>query len=156
MASGDDAAIDRCAPLLSVISRRVLRVGRAGMGSRLKMVTNHWIMGCVATLAETFALADGLDLDGALFLEALRGTEIDMGYAHIKGAMMLKRAYPAQGNLAIAEKDARLANLAARGAGLPARVSAAAAELMAAAVELRGGAEDMAAAFEAAMRHPAY
>jgi 3-hydroxyisobutyrate dehydrogenase len=151
LASGEDDAISKCDPFFQTVSRRVLRLGPAGMGSRMKMVANHWIMGAVAALAETMALAAGLGVDANTFLGALEGTQMDMGYAQIKGRMMIARRYPPQGNLAIASKDARLAHAAAADLGLPARLSAAAADLMAAAVQLRGGGEDMAAAFEAAL-----
>lgn len=154
LASGEEAAIDRCLPFLSSISRRVMRLGPAGNGSRLKMVTNHWIMGAVAVLAETIALADGLGIGGRPFLDALDGTQMNMGYAQIKGAMMIERVYPSQGSLATGAKDAVLAHRAASDLGLPARVSEAAAELLTAALAQRspGHDDDMAAAFEAAIR----
>lgn len=44
LASGEEAAIDRCEPLFEAISRRIVRLGGAGNGSRMKMVTNGWIM----------------------------------------------------------------------------------------------------------------
>lgn len=158
LASGEQSAIDRCMPYLEAISRSVMRVGPAGMGSRMKMVTNHWIMGSIAVIAETMALADGLGLDGSQFLQALQGTQMDMGYAQIKGTMMVQRSYPRQASLANGAKDARLAHEAARDAGLPARVSGAAAELLAAALELRapGLTDDMAAAYEAAIAPEAH
>jgi 3-hydroxyisobutyrate dehydrogenase len=153
LASGDGPAIDRCQPWFNAISRRLLRIGAAGNGSRLKIVINHWIMCAVASLAETMALAEGLGIAGENFIGAIAGTEVDMGYAQIKGQMMLDRSYPVQGNLTNGLKDARLANHAAEELGLPALVSRASAELFTRAVDLRDGlAEDMAAAFEVARR----
>ena len=35
-------------------------VGQAGAGSRLKLVTNNWILAVVEATAETVALAEGL------------------------------------------------------------------------------------------------
>ena len=150
LASGENAAIDHCEPYLHAIARRILRVGPVGSGSRLKMVTNTWIVGAVATLAETMALAEALGLDGQLFTSALDGTELDMGYAHTKVQMMLLREYPAQMTLASIAKDARLAHEAARDGNLPAHLVGAATQLVASALALRGGGEDMAAMFEAA------
>jgi 3-hydroxyisobutyrate dehydrogenase len=152
LSSGEEDAIDLCEPVFSVIGQRFFRLGPAGAGSRMKMVTNHWIMAAVGGIAETMALASALGVDGSLFLSALEGTQMDMGYAQTKGRMMLERDYPTHGNLANGEKDARLAHQAASDAGLPARVSGAVAELMDAALSIRPGTEDMAAAYEAAIR----
>jgi 3-hydroxyisobutyrate dehydrogenase len=154
LASGDSEAIARCTPFFDAVARRVMVVGPTGSGSRLKLVTNGWIMSAVASIAEAFALAEGLGLDGRLFLEAIGGTAMDMGYAQIKGEMMLRRHYPVQMTLANAVKDAELALAAAREQGLPAGVIAAAAELMASAADQGWADHDMAAAFNAARTLP--
>lgn len=151
LASGEEAAIDRCAPLFEAISRRVVRLGKAGNGSRMKMVTNGWIMSAVAATGEAMALARTLGLDGNHFLEGIAGTALDMGYAQMKGRMILEDSYPPAMRLANGAKDARLVSEAAHEAGLPAPVITAAAELMARAVELGHAEKDMAAAYFAAI-----
>lgn len=151
LASGEKAAIERCEPLFDAISRRVVRLGPAGNGSRMKMVTNGWIMSTVAAVSEAMALATALGLDGARFLEGIEGTALDMGYAQTKGKMMLDGAYPAQMRLAHGAKDARLATEAARGAGLHGAVVGAAAALMARGCELGHEDDDVAAAYFAAL-----
>ncbi|HVV90427.1 MAG TPA: NAD(P)-dependent oxidoreductase [Solirubrobacterales bacterium] len=151
LASGEESAIDRCEPLFTTISRRTVRLGRAGNGSRMKMVTNGWIMSSVAGVAEAMALAKGLGLDGSGFLEAITGTGFDMGYAQTKGRMMLSGEYPAQMRLANGAKDARLAAAAHHEAGLQGRLVGAAAALMERGCELGHVDEDMAAAFFAAL-----
>jgi 3-hydroxyisobutyrate dehydrogenase len=154
LASGEPEAIGRCAPFFDAVARRVLVVGQAGSGSRLKIVTNGWIMSAVAAIAEAFALAEALGLDGRLFLDAIDGTPMDMGYAQIKGRMIAGRIYPVQMTLANAVKDAQLALAAARDEGLPARVIAAASDLMLTAAAGGWAAHDMAAAFNAATVDP--
>jgi 3-hydroxyisobutyrate dehydrogenase len=151
LASGDSDALSRCEPFFSAVARRVLTLGAAGQGSRLKMVTNGWIMSSVAAIAEAMALAEALGLDGRSFPEALDGTPMDMGYAHIKGEMIAARSYPVQMTLANGAKDARLALEVSRAHGLPARVIAAAAELFDTAAKEGWSEEDMAAAFHAAV-----
>lgn len=151
LASGEDAAIDRCEPLFEAISRRVVRLGPAGNGSRMKMVTNGWIMSSVAATAEAMSLAKALGLDGAGFLEGIEGTALDMGYAQSKGQMMPDGVYPASMRLANGAKDARLVSEAAHDAGLAGAVVSAAAKLMARGVELGHADEDMAAAYFAAI-----
>jgi 3-hydroxyisobutyrate dehydrogenase len=149
-ASGPGDALDRCAALFEAIGKRTLRLGPAGAGTRLKLVTNDWIVGAVAVLAETMALADALDVDGGAFLDAIAGTAVDMGYAQIKGRMMLQRAYPASMPLAHAAKDARLAAEAAERHGLAHAVTWAAAELLERGASRGDAAADMAAVFGAA------
>ncbi len=151
LASGEEAAIDRCLPLFDAISRRVVRLGKAGNGSRMKMVTNGWIMTTVAATAEAMALAKTFGLDGMGFLEGIEGTALDNGYAQIKGRMSLAGEYPAAMRLVNGAKDARLVTEASREAGLAGRVIGAAAELMKRGVELGHEDEDMAAAYFAAI-----
>jgi len=150
LASGPDEAIDRCVPLFAAIASSVVRLGATGNGSRMKMVTNTWIVSAVASVAESIALAEALELDPQLFLRAVEGTAMDMGYLQIKGAMIAGRSYPVQMSLANGAKDARLALEAARERELPARMIAAAEEMMRAAVDAGHAGEDMAAAFHAA------
>ena len=151
LASGTDAAIDHCDPFFDAVAREVIRLGPAGKGSRMKMVTNTWIMAAVASVAETLALAEALGLDGGLFLRAIAGTPMDMGYAQSKGGMIVAREYPVQMSLENGAKDARLALAAAREQGLPARVIEAAADMMREAAKAGHGGVDMAAAFHAAV-----
>ena len=151
LASGPDEALDRCGPLFEAVSERVVRLGPAGTGSRMKMVTNAWIMSAVAAVAEAMALAEALQLDGGQFLEAIAGTAMDMGYAQIKGEMIGRREYPLQMSLANGAKDARLALEAARDEGLPARLLAATAQVMQAGCEAGHADDDMAAAFHGAL-----
>jgi 3-hydroxyisobutyrate dehydrogenase len=150
LASGPGDALDRCAPFFEAIGRRMLRLGPAGAGTRFKVVANNWIVGAVAVLAETMALAEALGVEGGVFLDAIAGTAVDMGYAQIKGRMMLEHAYPASMPLAHAAKDARLAADAAYRHGLEHAVTRAAAELLERGAARGDPAEDMAAVFRAA------
>jgi 3-hydroxyisobutyrate dehydrogenase len=150
LASGPDDALDRCADFFEAIGKRTLRLGPAGAGTRLKLVTNDWIVGAVAVLAETMALAEALRVDGAVFLDAIAGSAVDMGYAQVKGRMMLEGAYPASMPLAHAAKDARLAAEAADRHGLEHAVTRAAAQLLERGAARGDPAEDMAAVFRAA------
>ena len=153
LGSGPGDGLDRCAPFFDVIGKRTLRLGAAGAWTRLKLVTNDWIVGTVAVLAESLALADALGVDGGAFLDAIAGSAVDMGYAQTKGRMMLAGDYPTSMPLAHAAKDARFAVEAAERHGLEHVVTRAAAELLE-----RGAAggdphADMAAAFLAAAQH---
>jgi 3-hydroxyisobutyrate dehydrogenase len=150
LASGPETAIDRCDPLFEAIGRRTLRLGPTGAGTRMKLVANDWIVGCVAVLAEAMALAQALDVDGELLLDAIAGTPVDMGYAQLKGRMMLEGSFPVSMSLSNAAKDARLAAEAAERNELAHLVTRAVAELLERGVARGDGAKDMAAAFAAA------
>jgi 3-hydroxyisobutyrate dehydrogenase len=51
LASGADSARTAVEPIFDALASRVLWVGEAGMGSRLKLATNHWMISTVAALA---------------------------------------------------------------------------------------------------------
>ena len=155
LASGPGDALDRCATFFGAIGKQTMRLGPARAGTRLKLVTNDWIVGAVAVLAETMALADALGVDGGVFLEAIAGSEVDMGYAQIKGRMMVERAYPTSMPLAHAAKDARLAVEAAERQGLEHAVTRAAAKLLERSATRGDAAADMAAVFGAAAERAA-
>jgi 3-hydroxyisobutyrate dehydrogenase len=153
LGSGPGDALDRCAPFFDAIGKRTLRVGSAGAGTRMKLVTNNWIVGTVAVLAEAIALADALGVDGGVFLDAIAGSAVDMGYGQTKGRMMLAGEYPTSMPLAHAAKDARFAVEAAERHGLGHVVTRAAAQLLERGTARADPHADMAAAFLAAAEH---
>jgi 3-hydroxyisobutyrate dehydrogenase len=108
LASGDDDALDRLAPLFDAVGSKTIRLGAAGAGTRFKLVMNHWVLAVTDAIAETLAFARGLDLDPALFLDAIEGGSLDIGYAHLKGPGMIKGELPVAFPLKHALKDADL------------------------------------------------
>jgi 3-hydroxyisobutyrate dehydrogenase len=147
LASGPDDARDRCTPVFDAIAARVLWLGPAGTGSRLKMVVNSWVLALTEATAEAVALAEGLRLDPHLFLDTIEGTATDAKYAHLKGQAMIARkfepSFPASG----AAKDARLILEAAADVGVDMALTAAAERHFSRAVEQGHGDEDMAAVY---------
>jgi 3-hydroxyisobutyrate dehydrogenase len=108
LGSGDPAALDRLQPLFDAVGSRTLRLGEAGEGSRFKLVMNHWVIAVTDAIAETIALAEGLDIDPARFLQAIKGGGLDIGYAHVKGPGMIEGELPVAFPLRHALKDAEL------------------------------------------------
>ncbi len=108
LASGPEAARDRCDRVLDPLSSKVLWVGAAGDGTRLKLVANNWVLALVEASAECVALARTLGLDPQLFLDAIEGTGVDSAYVHIKGKAMIQREFPASFPARLAAKDAGL------------------------------------------------
>lgn len=121
MASGPKDLRELVQPVFDAVGQRTMWVGEAGAGSRLKLVTNAWIVAVVEGGAETIALAEGLGLDPALFFEAIDGGALDVPYLRIKGQAMIRRDFEPTFSLRLASKDARLVaeTAARRGLDLP-------------------------------------
>jgi 3-hydroxyisobutyrate dehydrogenase len=156
LASGPERACTLVAPLFEAFSRDVLWLGsEPGMGSRLKLVANHWILNSVENLAQTLAFADALELDPRRFLELISGAPFDMQYAHWKGALMLEREFPVAFALKLARKDMQLALAAALDAGIELALAEATERRMAEAVDAGLGESDNASTYLIARKPPA-
>jgi 3-hydroxyisobutyrate dehydrogenase len=147
LASGPEDARPRCAPIFEAFARSHLWLGEAGMGTRLKLVVNAWILCTIENISETFALAEMLGLDPRRFLEAIAGGAMDMGYAHLKGEAILREDFAPSFPLRLAAKDLGLIFEATEGVELP--LAAATAGQFERAVELGHGDEDMSAVWYA-------
>lgn len=146
LASGPEEVSGKVAPVFDAIGKKTMWVGPVGAGSRLKLVTNGWIIGLLASLAETLALAKELGVDPEQFLAAIEGGPLELPYAQMKGSAMISGEYPASFPAKLARKDAGLVTDAA--GDLPASVTRAAAAYLDAAIEAGRGDEDMAAIHE--------
>jgi 3-hydroxyisobutyrate dehydrogenase len=60
LASGPDSARTAVEPIFDALASRVLWVGKAGMGSRLKLAANHWMITVVGALAESMTLCQAM------------------------------------------------------------------------------------------------
>jgi 3-hydroxyisobutyrate dehydrogenase len=117
LASGPDDVRDRVDPVLQAVSARVMWVGAAGQGTRLKLVANSWVLTVVEGIAEALSLAKALGLDPHLFLDAVKGGAMDAPYVQLKGNAMLNGEFSPAFGLDGAAKDAGLIVDAARAAG---------------------------------------
>ena len=147
LASGREDLRARCKPVFDAIGKETRWIGEAGAGSRLKMVTNMWLLAVTEAAAEAIALAEGLRLDPNEFLETMAGSQIDSPYLHIKGQAILTRSLEPSFKLRLAEKDASLVLEAGEEAGVDLAVLRAARDKFARAVELGHGDDDMAATY---------
>jgi 3-hydroxyisobutyrate dehydrogenase len=119
LASGPLELRERLAPLLDAIAARTLWLGdAAGQGTLLKLVTNSWVVAVVEAGAETIALAQALGVEPARFFEAIEGGTLDLPYLRIKGSAMLAHDFAPSFRLALAAKDAALAEEAIERRGL--------------------------------------
>jgi 3-hydroxyisobutyrate dehydrogenase len=108
LASGPDSARATVQPVFDALASRVLWVGEAGMGSRLKLATNHWMITSVAALAESMHLCQAMGLDQEQFIALLDGGPLGSAYALQKLQEMRRHQYPAGFPVRLALKDLEL------------------------------------------------
>jgi 3-hydroxyisobutyrate dehydrogenase len=146
LASGPEDTRAALTPIFDAVGDRTLWLGEAGAGSRLKLVTNAWLVAIVEGAAEAIALSEGLGVDPRNFLEAVRGGGLDAPYLQLRGKAMIERDFTPSFRLSLAAKDARLAAEAAARHHLELPLVALVRDRLAAAAEQHGD-EDVAAAF---------
>lgn len=151
LASGPDEALTRCEPIFAALGSRTLRLGAAGAGSAMKLVTNTWVLTLVEGVAETLAMAEGLNVELEGFFEAIADGPLDSAYAKMKGHAMIERDFGAVSfplRWARKErKDAQLMRTAGEQAGLDLPMVEAIDRALARAVAAGHGDQDMAATF---------
>jgi 3-hydroxyisobutyrate dehydrogenase len=143
LASGPPGALALLAPLFAAVGSKATTLGEVGAGSRLKLVMNHWVLTVTDAIAETIALAEGLDVDPARFLEGIEGGALDIGYAHLKGPGMIAGELPVAFRLRHALKDADLILEAVDRYGLDLALAPAVRDRFALAAEAGHADEDM-------------
>jgi 3-hydroxyisobutyrate dehydrogenase len=108
LASGPESARAGVEPIFDALASRVLWVGDAGMGSRLKLAANHWMITMVAALAESMQLCEAMGLDQRHFVALLDGGPLGSAYAMQKLGEMRRHDYPAGFPVRLAVKDLEL------------------------------------------------
>jgi 3-hydroxyisobutyrate dehydrogenase len=108
LASGPDSARTAVEPIFDALASRVLWVGQAGMGSRLKLAANHWMISMVTALAESMHLCQAMGLDQQQFVALLDGGPLGSAYAMQKLDEMRRHEYPAGFPVRLALKDLEL------------------------------------------------
>ena len=147
------AGKERPEQVFDAISTRVMWLAdEPGVGTKLKLTINLWIMNLVENVAETMALTEALEIDPRWFLEAIAGRPMDTPYAHMKAEKILNDDYEAAFALKHAAKDIRLALAAARGAGVDLGIAPATLERFERAIELGYGDQDNATVWFATRR----
>ncbi|MDQ2968043.1 MAG: NAD(P)-dependent oxidoreductase [Actinomycetota bacterium] len=147
LASGPEEARARCEPVFDAVGRSSVWLGEAGMGTRLKLVVNAWILCTIENIAETFVVAQTIGIDPRRFLEAIFGGAMDMQYAHLKGEAIMNLDFTPSFPLRLARKDVGLILDAVGEVDLP--VVRATLRQFDRALELGHGDEDMSAVYYA-------
>jgi 3-hydroxyisobutyrate dehydrogenase len=118
LASGPESSRAAVEPVFEVLGSRVLWVGEAGMGSRLKMAANHWMIAMTAALAESMQLCEAMGLDQRQFVDLLDGGPLGSAYGLMKLNEMLAHDYPAGFPVRLALKDLELVREVEQGSKL--------------------------------------
>jgi len=118
LASGPESPRARVAPVFEALGSRVQWVGEAGMGSRLKLAANHWMIAMVAALAETMHLCGLMGLDEQQLVDLLDGGPLGSSYGLEKLGEMQRHEYPAGFPVRLALKDLGLVREVAQGSGV--------------------------------------
>ena len=108
LASGPDSARAPVEPVFEALGSRVLWIGEAGMGSRLKMAANHWMIAMTAALAESMHLCEAMGLEQQQFVELLDGGPLGSAYGLLKLQEMRAHDYPVGFPVRLALKDLEL------------------------------------------------
>lgn len=118
LASGPDSARGRVEPVFAALGSRVQWVGEAGMGSRLKLAANHWMIAMVTALAETMHLCQLMGLEEQQFVTLLDGGPLGSSYGVEKLGEMQRHEYPAGFPVRLALKDLKLVREVAKSSGV--------------------------------------
>ncbi len=118
LASGPHSARGQIEPVFAALGSRVQWVGEAGMGSRLKLAANHWMIAMVAALAETMHLCKLMGLEEQQFVTLLDGGPLGSSYGVEKLGEMQRHQYPAGFPVRLALKDLKLVREVASNSGV--------------------------------------
>lgn len=147
LASGPESSRARVEPVFAALGSRVQWVGEAGMGSRLKLAANHWMISMVAALAETMHLCELMELDEQQFVDLLDGGPLGSSYGLEKLGEMQRHQYPAGFPVRLALKDLKLVREVAVSSGVEMPLLDAVLERIGN-VEARHADDDLAAVYE--------
>jgi 3-hydroxyisobutyrate dehydrogenase len=150
LASGPEEVREQSEPVFDAVGSKTVWLGEAGAGSRLKLVTNNWIVGLLGVLAETVAFANFIGVDPSRFLETIEGGPLGLPYAQLKGNMMIEEDFPTSFSAKLARKDAGLVLGTAEAHGLRMPIAEAVAARFDETIQAGHGEEDMAAIYRAA------
>jgi 3-hydroxyisobutyrate dehydrogenase len=150
LASGPDGSKETAEPIFDAVGSKTVWLGEAGNGSRMKLVVNAWIQSITAATGQSIALAEGLGLDPATFLEIMDGAPTGSPYLQLKGNQIVgDKLDEVSFSTVLARKDTGLVVDAPEEAGLEPALARALYDRFDAAVEQGSGEQDMASVYRA-------
>jgi 3-hydroxyisobutyrate dehydrogenase len=122
LAGAEPEALELSRPVLQKLGKTILHVGKAGDGTRAKLVLNLIQSGMLQAWSEGLALGKRMGLSPALVLQVLENSAGNSGLFRYKGPFLLKRDFSTNFSLKLMDKDIKLAlgEAVQLGADLPA------------------------------------
>jgi 3-hydroxyisobutyrate dehydrogenase/glyoxylate/succinic semialdehyde reductase len=129
LVGGDVADLDVCRPLLAVMGRHIVHVGRHGLGSAMKMVNNLLLGSMMAALAEGISLGEALGVSRQTIIDTLAAGPLTGPIVAAKRGKIERADYDPDFSMRWLEKDLHLASVSAYETGVAMPVVNAAKEL---------------------------
>jgi 3-hydroxyisobutyrate dehydrogenase-like beta-hydroxyacid dehydrogenase len=155
MVGGDEAAYDIVEPLLHQLGQSVTRVGTNGHGLLLKLAVNISLAVQTLAFSEGLLLAERGGIDPQLAADVMSTSAIGSPMLKARVPLLLDLPQQAWFDIAMMEKDIRLAREAADGLAVPLPTAAVAQEMLTRADELGYAHRDIAALHEVLAKSPA-
>jgi 3-hydroxyisobutyrate dehydrogenase len=148
LVGGAEDALNSARPVLEAMSKKVIHVGPAGSGSRLKLINNFLCGVQLASLAEAIGWIERSGLNEELALDALCNGAAGSPLLKTISQRMRNRDYQVNFLLRLLEKDLRYALEDAKQSGIPLHTVEAPIQLLEQARKLGFGEKDMASVVE--------
>ncbi len=142
IASGPDAAYQRCLPVFEHFSAHCFHVGAAEEARHLKLLINNLVGSTIALLAESLATGSKAGLDWAVMLDVIGASAIASPLLKFKLDALKNRDYSPAFTADLMIKDIDLFTQTANGLGCPAPLAGQTLALLRELAEAGGGAQD--------------
>jgi 3-hydroxyisobutyrate dehydrogenase len=152
IASGEQAAYEKCRPILALFGPGQYYVGEAEQAKALKLAINLMVYATLAGLGEALAIGSRNGLDWGQMIDVMAASAIGSPLLKAKSGALKAGDFSATFNCLQARKDLTLINGAADTSGVRAPVAAIAARLIEDCIANSGAEEDYAAMIKAVER----
>jgi 3-hydroxyisobutyrate dehydrogenase-like beta-hydroxyacid dehydrogenase len=129
MVGASQETFARCAPILSLVGKSIVRVGDVGAGGVAKLVNNMIVGSTFAVIAEGFALAAQNGVDPQQLYDSIREGWAGSKVLDVSAAAIVARDYTPGGTIDMMEKDLGYARALATECRVPIPMTAAAHEV---------------------------
>lgn len=129
MVGGAAEVLERCRPILEVVSRKIVYAGDTGSGSQLKLAFNLIVSHMAAALAEGLVMGTKAGLDPNVILETVMAGVTGSKFYEWKGGCIINRDFSTNFSLKLMHKDLNLIMKNAYDLNIPLPVTAAVKEL---------------------------
>ena len=109
LVGGEATDLEECEPLLQAMGRKIVHVGKVGMGTSLKMVLNLLLAEAMVAFAEGMALGQSLGIEQEALFELLLGGPVVAPFVAGKREKIKVGVYDADFPLRLMQKDLHLA-----------------------------------------------